>query len=536
MQAAGTATGAALPPTCSEGPMPQNFPSMRLRWLACAGLSAIAVAAVAVGPALASYGFYVGKNLTEDGSVLLGGTGEEVSGHWLEIVPRQSHGKDAAMKVGVTPDATIPGKLTEIPQIRETFKYITMNYSDFAGFPAPLTNGGMNEHQVAARDIWSPSRDELVEMTPTPQTGPQYSDLSRIAMQRASTAKEAVEILGRLIDEHGFSTYGGNSHLFADPNEGWVFINFAGGKGLWVAERLGPDEVRVSYPGYIGDIPEDYRTHPDFMGSKNLISFAVEQGWYDPDSGEPFNVHKVYGEQGKPMKSHSKYMSQESIEKELRAMAPVSVDEMMAMVRDRRITDDEAGYGQVAHLREGIRPELAVLWVAPTGSITAPFIPWHIGATEVPPEFGKHRYLYKDAGSTFLDRDYQAQEATAFAGHVFKRLMYHTCERPETFLPEVTQAIEGFEAKLLAEARQVEATAGALYDADKPDLAAEYLTFYSATKAMDGLRLGQDLLAGVEARMKAVHGIRQPEGGDINAGKEQTVNCLVGHDPDQPSN
>jgi hypothetical protein len=372
-------------------------------------------------------------------------------------------------------------------------------------------------------------------MTPRPQHGPQYSDLSRIALERATTAREAVEILGRLIDEYGYSTYGGNSHLFADPNEGWVFINFAGGKNLWVAERLGPDDVRVSYPGYIGEIPKDYRESPDFMGSRNLISFAVEQGWYDPNSGEPFNVHKVYGYQGRPMKSGAKYFATETIEEELRAMAPVSVDEMMSMVRDRRIADDEAGYGQIAHLRQGIRPELAILWVAPTGSITAPFIPWHIGATHVPPEFGQHRYLYKDAGSTFLDPDFQAQEATEFAGRVFKRLMYHTCEHPDVFLPEVTGALDAFEAKLLAENDRVEATARTLYDAGKSDLAGDYLTFYSNTKAMDGLRLGQDLLAGIEARAKVLFGIRKPIGQQINSQGGETVNCLVGHDPDRPS-
>ena len=353
-------------------------------------------------------------------------------------------------------------------------------------------------------------------------------------MERASTAREAVEILGRLIDEHGYSTYGGNSHLFADPNEGWVFINFAGGKGLWVAERLGPDEVRVSYPGYIGEIPENYGDNPDFMGSENLISFAVEQGWYDPDSGEPFNVHEVYGAQGVPMKSGVKYFATETIEQELREMAPVSVDEMMAMVRDPRIADDEAGYGQVAHLRPDIHPELAILWVAPTGSVTAPFIPWHIGATRVPPEFGKHRYLYKDAPSTFLDPDYQEQEATQFAGRVFKRLMYYTCARPETFLPEVTAALEAFEGPLLSEQPEVEETARVLFEADKPELAREYLTFYSNTKAMDGLRLGLDLVAGIEARTKVLFGIREPQGGEINSAGGETVNCLVGQDPDQP--
>ena len=237
-----------------------------------------------------SYAFYVGKDLTSDGSVLLGGTGEEPSSHWLEIVPRQQHPPGEMIEVGVTEDATIPGEITEIPQVEETYKYISMDYSEWAGFPAPLTNGGMNEYQVAGRDVWSPSREELVEMTPTPQRGPQYSDLARIAMERAKTAREAVEIVGGLIDEYGYSTYGGNTHIFADPNEGWIVKEMAGGKGLWVAERLGPDEVRVAYPGYINPIPREYidfenlslEDNPEFLTSDNFVSFAAEQGWYDP--------------------------------------------------------------------------------------------------------------------------------------------------------------------------------------------------------------------------------------------------------------
>ncbi|MDZ7826486.1 MAG: hypothetical protein U5R48_11265 [Gammaproteobacteria bacterium] len=63
----------------------------------------------------ASYGYYVGKNLTADGSVLLGGTGEEPSSHWLEIVPRRSHPADATIEVGATPAARLPARLIEIP-------------------------------------------------------------------------------------------------------------------------------------------------------------------------------------------------------------------------------------------------------------------------------------------------------------------------------------------------------------------------------------------------------------------------------------
>src|SRR5688572_4606010 len=186
---------------------------------------------------LASYGIYVGNKLTADGSVFLAGYGDEPSSHWLEIVPARDWPAGATIKVGATAAANYPGELIEIPQVRRTAKYLTMNYSAFAGFPAPLTNGGLNEHHVAARDIWSPSRKELREMTPRPQRGLNYSDLSRIVMERARSAREAVEIVGSLINQYGYATYGGNSHLFADADEGWVLIEFAGGKGLWVAQR-----------------------------------------------------------------------------------------------------------------------------------------------------------------------------------------------------------------------------------------------------------------------------------------------------------
>ena len=52
----------------------------------------------------------------------------------------------------------------------------------------------------------------------------------------------------------------------------------------------------MSRPGYIGEVPDNYRSHPDFRGSANLIAFAIEQGWYDPKAGKPFNVNHIYGD------------------------------------------------------------------------------------------------------------------------------------------------------------------------------------------------------------------------------------------------
>jgi len=452
----------------------------------------------------ASYGIFVGKNRTADGSSFLAGYGDEPSSHWLEIIPRREHADGSVISVGATEHARYPGTLIKIPQVRTTSKYITMNYSAFAGFPAPLTNGGLNEHGMAARDIWSPSRDELRQMTPSPQSGPHYSDLAKIAMERARTSREAVEIIGALMDQYGFSTYGGNSHLFADANEGWIVINFAGGQRLWVAERLGPDDIRVSRPGYIGAIPLDYQKTPGFMGSANLISFAVKQGWYDPDSGEPFNVNRIYGD-GK-MRHEAVSMMEERLEKAGNSLA---LKDLIAAVRTPELTRDSAGYGQVAHLRGGQRRELGILWVAATSSLTAPFCPWYIDAQRVPAEYGKHRYLTEGEAARFVDPQWRGTESTRYAFRVYKRLFYLTKEHEDTFLPEVTEALTAFESSLIDRQQTVERTATVLYEAGEAELAREYLTRYCNSEAMDGLRLGEALADSIELRTKVLFGIRR---------------------------
>ena len=465
-----------------------------------------------------SYAIYVGKNLTEDGSVFIDGSGDEVSSHWLEVVPAMDHSAGTTITVGVTADANMPGRFTEIPQAEHTYRYLTMNYSEYLGFPPPLTNGGLNENNVAGRDVWSPSRAELVAMTPQPQTGPQYSDLSRIAMERARTAREAVEIIGALIDEHGYSTYGGNSHMFADEDEGWVLLDFAGGQGLWVAERLGPDDVRMSYPGYIKDIPLDFHASDGYLGSGNFVSFAIEQGWFDPDEDGAFNVSRVYG--NNPERS-----PRSDMERELRAAAPIDLRQMMDAVRDPRISMDSTGYGQVAQLRDNGRPDMNLLWVAPTQSVTAPFIPYRVAVQEIAPQFGKHRYLTKGEARKFLTADWQIQEATEFAGRTFKRLMYYTCDHPEKFLPEVNEALSAFENRLISEQETVSETANALFAAGKGELAGEYLTNYSWQSGQEGLRLGNALLASIEARTRQLYGLRAPLSDTVSEYGGERVDC-----------
>ncbi|KAJ4361742.1 hypothetical protein N0V95_001635 [Ascochyta clinopodiicola] len=496
--------------------------------------------ALLVDVTTASYAFYVGKALTEDGSVMVGGTGEEVSSHWLEIFPAKDYAPNATVEVGVTKDASMPGQRLNISQASHTFRYLSMEYSDYEGFPAPLTNGGVNEKGIAVRDVWAQNRDELISITPNPQTGLQYSDLARVVMERASTAREGVEIIGQMIAEYGYADYGGNSHLIADAHEGWVVWEMSGGQKLWAAERLGQDVVRVLYPGYIEEFPVDFMNTTDYMGSPNIVTFAIEQGWWNPNGTEPFNIWKAYGSQSGNYTARNggyKYMSQAALENATLAMVPVTEKDLIERVRDYRIADDEAGYGQVVSLHADMDPDLIHIWVAATGSVTAPFNPWWLGVTSVPPEYGQHRYLTADAASTFLDPDFQYQEATYFAGRIYKQALYYTCSDPQTFLPIVQTMLHGFENTSFSDLAWVERSAKTLVANGQRADALDLLTFYAHTRADKALSLGKTMVDALDAYIKLAGQFRMPSGTRINdpgLGAE-TVNCLVGWDPDQPA-
>jgi dipeptidase len=345
-----------------------------------------------------SYAIYIGRDLTADGIAYLAGYGDEPSSHWLDIHPRASHADGATITVGVGPEADMPGCRIDIPQVRETWRNMRVDYSYYLGVPAPITNGGLNEHGVAVRDVWSPSRSELVAMTRKDQTGPNYSDLARIVLERARTAREGVDLIGTLIAEHGYSTYGGNSHLIADPDEAWVVIEFAGSRGLWVAERLGPSDIRASRPGYITQIPVE--SDDTFLFPQHFIRTAVDLGWYDPSAG-PFDVNAVYGD------GRGRWDGVAWIETEMRQRASrtekIGLAEVFWAIETDRLTGDTAGYGQVVPLVHPSHNALRMMWHAPVGAVTAPLMPVFLGQTEVHEAYRQHRYLTTGESARFLD-------------------------------------------------------------------------------------------------------------------------------------
>jgi dipeptidase len=461
-----------------------------------------------------SYCIWIGKHLTADGRAYLAGYGDEPSSHWLELVPGHEHESGAQITVGMSEAANMPGVLTQIPQVARTARHLRVSYSHYEGVPAPITNGGLNEHGVAVRDVWSPSNETLHAMTSPNQTGPNYSDLARIVLERATTARAGVELIGALIAEHGYSTYGGNSHMIADADEAWVVIEFAGSAGLWVAERLGPDVVRVSRPGYIGEIPRDFMADPDYLGAPHLIEFACERGWYHPDRAEPFDVNRVLGD-GKGLWAGARWMTEDM---RARAARPgrITFDDVTWAVRTERLTGDTAGYGQIVPLGAVSSPDELVLWHAPCGAIAAPFTPFLLGVDQIPVEFGQHRYLTVGEPARFHDERHpdatsavpQRVEATEYAHQLFKRLLLLVCEHHELFLSEVTPVWEAFERECAERLAIAVDQAAVLRQAGRNDLATLLMTSCCAELAQRSLRLGRSMLDSMEARSRVLFGIR----------------------------
>jgi len=169
------------------------------------------------------------------------------------------------------------GKLRgKIPQVSHTYAIVQL----------------MNEHQLVIGETTFGGREELRN----PDGLLNYWTLMRIALQRAETAREAINVITNHIDEYGYSSMG-ESISIGDKNEAWILEIIgpgAGGKGAeWVAVKV-PDGYISCHANKsrIGEFP--LNDSKICLYSKNVISFAIEKGYYNPSSGKPFRFCDAY--------------------------------------------------------------------------------------------------------------------------------------------------------------------------------------------------------------------------------------------------
>lgn len=152
--------------------------------------------------------------------------------------------------------------------------------------------GLINEYQLAIGETTFSGREELEN----PDGLLHYWELMNIALRRAKTAREAIQVITDLVDEYGYASTG-ESFSIADKNEAWIMEMIGPGKGgnsaIWVAIRI-PDGYVCTHANkaVIGEFPLD--DPKNCLYSENVISFAIEKGYYDPKTDGKFKFNDVY--------------------------------------------------------------------------------------------------------------------------------------------------------------------------------------------------------------------------------------------------
>ena len=230
----------------------------------------------------------VGRDASADGSVITSQTCDShLDGSAILIVPHKKHrvGEQVLLSRRDDDGSGVASRYRrkptgEIPQPPETFGYIVGVY------------GIMNEHQLAIGESTFQGRSELV----SPKGLVDCDTLTRLMLERAKTAREAIRIGGQLIEQYGWCDVG-EALTIADTREIWLMEIVGPGEeaagAVWAAQRVPDDHVSVVANGLrIGEL--DLSNSDYFMASKNVRQVARDLGYWDPRGGRPFRFCDAY--------------------------------------------------------------------------------------------------------------------------------------------------------------------------------------------------------------------------------------------------
>jgi dipeptidase len=479
----------------------------------------------------------VGKKASTDGSVISTHTCDCGVCDWTwRYVPPADHEEGAKRKIYWFPqfETTPPDEGLrwddldskfndlEIPQVKHTYGYLHGMF------------GYMNDNQVAIGESTIGNRKQMDNKTPTPKFD--ITMLTLIAMERAKTARHAIKIMGELAEKYGYgNTDSGEMLAVSDPNEVWIFeimpvgplwtpeIEMSG--AIWCAQRVPDDHVSVcpneSSIGEINIKDKDY-----FMASENVISYAVDNGLYDPDSGKPFNWKRTYspseesatssnGFNGRlwrffdlvaPSKKFSPDTPNMDFPFSIKPEKKYSVGDVLDMLRDkfdgtefwtakglqggpfenpnrlpygfkldgkkynlpRCIGVNRAEYITVIQCRDWLpNPIGGLVWIGFGGQDTDCFMPFYQGVNRIPRSFeiGDHwEFDRKSARWAFDYVDFHAQMVYSYA------------------IKDVRKAQEKWEKSAINRTPEIDNKALALYK-KSPEQAVEYMTDYCNNNA-----------------------------------------------------
>ena len=238
-------------------------------------LSAILLAANMCGlTSFACTSLIAARGTTADGAVLItyAADSHNLFGE-LYSQPAAKHKKGAMRKIY---EWDTNKYLGEIPEIEQTY----------------ATIGNMNEHALTiAESTWG-GRPELEGSGMI-----DYGSLIYITLQRAKTAREAIDVMTDLVNRYGYAS-SGESFSIADPDEVWIMELIGKGKenpgAVWVARRV-PDDCISGHANHSRIHTFPLNDPENTIYAPDVIEFARTKGYFSGDDKD-FDFSRAYAE------------------------------------------------------------------------------------------------------------------------------------------------------------------------------------------------------------------------------------------------
>ena len=273
----------------------------------------------------------------------------------------------------------------------------------WAEFPGmEVADAFLNRYGVAIVSDNCPSRSTDTDFL---DGGVCYEVRQTVAKQ-ATSAREAVEIIGRLVKTRGYNQ-SGRTYLVADPEEAWVVSVVQGRQ--WVAQRV-PDDAVMIIPNYYVIDRVDFPDEENFAGT-DVFSYAALRGWYNFRTDGPFSFRKYFSSPESRASEHNllRHCSALSYFEQPRQDHPdqipfcfkpdkkVSVQDVMRALSLHQpawstgsICNRKTVLSTVFQLRSNMPREVGcVMWTAMGHPAVEAFLPIYLGTTQMPATFGR---------------------------------------------------------------------------------------------------------------------------------------------------
>ena len=466
----------------------------------------ILLALLAAAPARACFTIVAGKNATVDGSVIMAHNEDnsppQVVNHYK--ITRIKH--EAAEKIKLF-------KGGQLQQAEQTWAYI---WSEMPGML--FSDSYVNEWGVAVTSNGCPSRQDSPVLT---EGGIGFM-LRRLIAQRAKSAREGVLLAGKLVERFGYNA-SGRTYIICDPNEGWLFCVVNGKQ--WLAKKVPDDHVAMLANTYtVRQV--DLTDKQNHLACADIIEYAVQRGWYNPERDGPFDFAAVYAHPHSPS-GPSNYKRQWSAVNKV-AASPVELSRnlpfsvvpkqkmdvaaAMKILRDhyentkyykpsadphktnRTICHPSTQTSFVLQLRNNLPSDIGILyWLCLAKPCTSFYIPFYFGIDDFPRAFYTQN---RKPSQTFYRRKVESffQPAPNQAFWTFSNFAHKVDRDYETTISRVKAESRLLETGALTLQKPLEETALKLYHKDKA-LAMQLLANYSKGLYLSALEATDRILS-----------------------------------------